>query len=136
MMKKIVFCSTLIAASVVAIQHSQAIGGESLGCFVDDGTPASFSPGSCAPAVPRTSYTAKFRVLGGSGSYSYAWTVDAPILDGCTSTSDYCFVNVVHRNDYTITASVTLTQAGQQTTVSAVAEIPSICFLGSTPTFC
>jgi K+-transporting ATPase c subunit len=136
-MKKLVFSVILILVSVVAVQRSQAIGGESLGCFVNDGTAGSYSAGSCISGIPRSSYTANYKVLSASGSYTYAWTYNRPVVTGCTSTTDYCVLSVnSNMSDQTVTATVTLSQSGLQNTVSADATIQAVCYLGSQIVYC
>lgn len=127
-MKKILFGAILVASSVIAVRPSQAIGGESLGCFVNNGTPGTYNPGSCTISTARSSYTAHFKVLGGSGTYTYAWTTTSPIVTGCTSTTDYCVISApAVAGDRDLVVSVTLSQSGLQNTVSATATIPATC---------
>ena len=141
-MKKVVFWMSIVVLAVlvaVAPRRSDAIGGESLGCFVNVGDPGVYTSPECFPTIPRTSYTIHFRVFGGSGTYTYSWATNgATVSSGCTSTSDFCLLSVRANSggDRTFPVSVTLTQAGQQTTVSAFATIQGTCFLAGQPVFC
>jgi hypothetical protein len=140
-MRHIILSMIVLGLSFSAERPALALGGESLGCFVNDGLPATFDSPECLPTVARTSYGVVFKVLGGSGSYTYSWSVGgggAAVTSGCTTSSDTCIlqVNASSGSDKTVNASVTLTQGGQQVVVSAVATIPAVCNFGGMLFFC
>lgn len=116
-----------VALSVFAIPRSEALGSESLGCFVNSGVPGVYTS-ECLAANPQPSYDVVFQVLGESGSYTFSWSVGGgTIVAGCTSTSDSCIIHVLSNRLQIIPVSVTLSQGGQQRTVSATAEIEPVC---------
>jgi len=128
-MKKIGFCVAAVLATVVLVPRSHAIGGEQLGCFVNVGKPGVYQVGSCGAELPQSSYDAIFHVLGGSGTYTYAWTHSSgTISSGCGSTDDFCIIHVLGNTArHVITVNATLFQSGLQNTVSATAEIEPVC---------
>jgi hypothetical protein len=138
MNKKILLAIPVVALAVFIPMRSHAFGGESLGCFVNVGTPGVFSSPTCGPTTPKFTYNVVFKVLNQSGAYSYAWnTSGLTVSSGCTSTSDTCILTVrTIQGDQALTVSVAITQSGQSSTLSATAEIPAVCILGSTPVYC
>ena len=127
----------LVVLAFVVPQRSEAFGGESLGCFVNVGLPGTFTSGHCIASKPRFSYTVPFKVLNESGTYTFAWnTTGLTVSSGCTSTSDTCIISANGiPADQDLTVSVTITQAGQSSTLSATAFIPAVCSFGG-PVFC
>lgn len=112
----------------VAARPSRALGGEALGCFVAQGTQGVYTEGDCAVSQPQPSYDAVFHVLDASGSYTYSWdTGGFTPSSGCSATSDTCIIHVSSSTDHFIPVSVTLTQGGQHSTVSATAETQAVC---------
>jgi hypothetical protein len=80
--------------------------------------------------MPSSSYSATFGVTNENGTYSYAWSVPAlytsKISMGCTSAYDYCVLsNLTPTRE--ITVSVTISQNGQSSTLSATADIEPWC---------
>ncbi|HET6209327.1 MAG TPA: hypothetical protein VFD94_03035 [Jatrophihabitans sp.] len=128
---------SLLVLGLVSAGPAAALGGESLGCVVNPNPhPLTFSNPCGDPAPPNQSnqFQVTFRVLNGSGSYSYAWSVPSPwsgqIISGCTSSSIDCTFTA--SNTYqNITVSVTLTQGGSSETLSATAEIDPWCKVGT-----
>jgi hypothetical protein len=138
-MKKILLCMPIVVLAIVPIPlRSEALGGESLGCFVNQGTPGTFTSPTCEATLPKLSYTVPFKVLNGSGTYSYAWTTSGlTVSSGCTSTSDTCIIAARgSKANQTLTVSVAITQSGASSTLSASAFIPPVCLLGTLVTFC
>jgi len=137
-MKKLAFLVPVAVLAAVVPSRSEAFGGESLGCFVNVGSPGSYTSPTCDAPSPRFSYTVPFQVLGGSGTYSYAWnTSGLTVSSGCTSTSSSCIISARGiPADQTLTVSVVITQAGQQATLSASANIAAVCSLGGLPVDC
>jgi hypothetical protein len=120
--------SLALAAPLVGASSASAFGGETLGCSVNPGGYGS-GQSSCGTSVPASSYSVGYNVQGGSGSYTYSWTVHGgTITAGCTSTTDYCAINAIEiANDRYLTASVVITQGSSQATLSATAYIPAGC---------
>jgi hypothetical protein len=122
----------VVAVSVmflVSANPAGALGGESLACAVFPNTQQAYTTGGCTNPVSASSYGIDFRVLGGTGSYSYAWTVSkGQITSGCTSTSTDCWVTVPAKT-YTqlVTATVQLTQNGSSETLTETADIEPYC---------
>jgi len=84
----------------------------------------------CDTAYAASTYSIDFQVQGGSGTYSYAWTVPPhfTISYGCTSTSSECTLTIRGTMaEHDITMPVALTQGGTQTTLTAEAYIPAVC---------
>jgi hypothetical protein len=131
-MRKIMSVLTIAAVAgtlpvFTAAPASALTGNEQLGCYV---TPSRTQPypvaGGCSNRMAATSYGAKFQVLNGSGTYSYAWSVPpeyaSNIAGGCTSTTDYCILgNLTPVRE--VSVSVTISQGGQAATLWATAEI-------------
>lgn len=128
---------SLIVLGGVSANPAAALGGESLGCVVNPNPhPLTFwNPcGDSAPPGAQNQFQVTFRVLNGSGTYSYAWSVPSPwsgqIISGCTSSSIDCTFTADNHYD-NITVSVTITQSGSSATLSATAEIEPWCWGGS-----
>lgn len=119
----------LLVAGVVAAPSANAAGGERLGCYVASGQPLSWGP-PCRSKQPQYSYTVRFKVLDGTGTYSYAWNTHGwPVTSGCTSTSGECNVRAQSiQNDTAVTVSVTISQLGYSANLSATAHLLAVCF--------
>lgn len=137
-MKKLMFLIPFAVLAAVVPLRSEALGGESLGCFVNIGLPGQYTSPTCFANRPQFSYTVPFQVLGGSGTYSYAWnTAGLTVSSGCTSSSSACIIAARGiMADQNLTVSVVITQSGQQATLSASAEIPAVCNLAGQPVDC
>jgi len=87
-------CTALLG--LVPAAPAAALGGESLGCAVFPSSSNTYHSGGCTNLQPASSYDIDFRVLNGSGTYSYAWSVpsEGQVHSGCTSTSFDCWVYV------------------------------------------
>ena len=141
-MRKILFGVSPIGVAILVVltiaipQRSEALGSESLGCFVAAGVTGQFHSPGCAAARPRSSYVVTFKVLNGSGGYSYSW--DTHGLGDCTSSTDSCSLSVSGiTDDQTLRVSVVITQGGQSSTLTATAFIPAVCFgYDGSPEFC
>jgi hypothetical protein len=91
----------------------------------------------CQASVPAGSYTAVFKVLNTSGSYTFTWTPPSTPSAGCGSTDDFCSVSLpAVGGDRNYHASVTITQAGQSTPLGVDAFVPATCRLGQLWTWC
>lgn len=113
-----------VAAAILPGAPAQAFGGESLSCSVDGVAWGS----TCYPSYPQGNYHLSFQVQGGSGTYSYAWTINlgglhASQQSGCGPTSSSCSLLVLSRNiDTEVDVYVTITQGGQSEPLSASFE--------------
>jgi hypothetical protein len=139
-MNKLFLLGAAAAAAILCVapqQRSEALGGETLSCFVSGTTPVSFTSPSCFSQFARSSYTISF-ILNGSGTYSYLWNTGGfPISSGCTSTSASCAVRTNGiQSDQEIPVSVTISQGGQSATLQANAFILAVCAFGSQLVFC
>ncbi|MGI9149861.1 MAG: hypothetical protein ACR2IK_25505 [Chloroflexota bacterium] len=119
-----------IAATVANAVPASAFGSEQLGCYVSPSHTAPQPSPYCSDGMPSTSYSATFGVLNESGAYSYAWSVPtwytSKIAMGCTAGYDYCVLSNL-RPVGEITVSVTISQNGQSSTLSATADIEPWC---------
>jgi hypothetical protein len=117
-----------LAAPFIGASPASAFGGETLGCSVNPGGYGS-GTADCGTSVPASSYSVGYNVQGGSGTYTYSWTVPGGIITaGCTSTTSYCAIRVSEvANDRFLTASVVITQGSSHATLSATAYIPAGC---------
>jgi hypothetical protein len=139
-MNKLLLLGASVATAILCVapqQRSEALGGETLSCFVSGTSPASFVSPTCFSQTPRSSYTVSF-ILNGSGIYSYLWnTGGAPISSGCTSTSASCAVRVTSfQGDQEVPVSVTISQGGQSATLQANAYILAVCAFSGQLVFC
>jgi len=84
----------------------------------------------CRSQRPQESYAVRFKVLNGTGTYSYAWNTHGwPVTSGCTSTSGECNVRAQSiQNDTAVTVSVTISQLGYSANLSATAHLLAVCF--------
>jgi hypothetical protein len=121
-------CTAFIG--LVSPSPATALGGESLGCAVFPSSSNTYHSGRCTNLSPASSYGIDFRVLNGSGTYSYAWSVpsEGQIHSGCTSTSFDCWVYVsAETYSVYVTESVVLTQNGSSVSLTATADIEPWC---------
>jgi len=118
-----------LVAGVVTAPSANAAGGERLGCYVASGQPLLWGP-PCRSQRPQESYAVRFKVLNGTGTYSYAWNTHGwPVTSGCTSTSGECNVRAQSIHDDTaVTVSVTISQPGYSANLSATARLLAVCF--------
>lgn len=111
-----------------------AAAGPTLGCRVGS-APSPQLTRTCANSAPAASYVVLFGVTGLSGPATFVWSVTGDVVavtGGCTTTSDYCTVSTYGSNrESALTATVTVTQAGQATTVRSDAYVWRYC--GSYP---
>ncbi len=123
-----------MALSVLALPASSANAASSptLVCNIQPSNNDVFS-GACSTPYAAPSYSVSFVVQGGSGTYSYAWTVPnlgtwGKIGSGCTSTSSGCALLIRGTQiEHDLFVSVVLTQDGTQTTLTSEADIPAVC---------
>ena len=115
-----------LAAPFIGASPASAFGGETLGCT---GRPGYSGTSQCGTAVPAGYYGVGYFVQGGSGTYTYSWTVPGGMITGgCTSTTSYCSIRVAAgAGDRELTASVVITQGSSQATLSATAYLPAVC---------
>lgn len=108
--------------------------GPALGCRVGS-APSPQLTRTCANSAPASSYGVLFGVSGLSGPATFAWSFTGDVVavtGGCTATSDYCTVSTYGSNrESALVASVTVTQAGQATTLTSDAYVWRYC--GSYP---
>lgn len=120
-----------MALSVLALPISSASAASSpvLVCNVQPSGTTAFGS-VCDSDYAASAYSVAFLVQGGSGTYSYSWTVPPhfTIGYGCTSTSSSCVLTIRGTPvEHDIIMSVVLTQGGTQTTLTAEAYIPPVC---------
>jgi len=116
-----------LALCLVPTGSASAFGGEQLYCSVGNGP---LADGACNQVTPTSPTGVAYHVVDQSGSgYSYSWTLSGnySTLQGCTSTTDYCYVTTPNVSDHEIIATVVVTQNGSSETLSATAEIASVC---------
>jgi hypothetical protein len=118
-----------LGTSAFASGTASAAGGESLTCGIGGGGSYDNGTSSCGDSWPQSSYSIGYSVAGGSGAYTYAWTVPgASAHYGCGASDNYCSVTEPEiANDRYYTATVVITQGGYQATLSATAYIPAGC---------
>ena len=117
------------AGMIVSGSPARAFGGETFGCRVSPGAVLTWN-NPCYNNRPASTYNAGFNVnnLSGSG-YTFSWSYSGPVLyvmAGCTSTSSGCGLAVAN-SDAIISVTVTVSQGGQSTTMSANAVIRQFC---------
>ncbi|MEO6703651.1 MAG: hypothetical protein ABI140_09665 [Jatrophihabitantaceae bacterium] len=123
---------TLATSALAAAAPAAALGGESFGCYV--------SPSHRPPApnyfcannnMPYSSYSATYVLSGLSGSYGYAWAIPAGLTSkismGCTSTDSYCTLGNLTPIVGEFYVSVTISQGGQSSTLTADTYIAPWC---------
>jgi hypothetical protein len=118
-----------LGAPALSVSAASAASGPSLGCNIQPSTGDNFTP-FCGTSDAAGTYGVTYLVQGGTGTFSYAWTVPSggKVADGCTSTSDICVIDVSASGvDRRLTASVVVTQDGSSETLSATAIINAVC---------
>ena len=121
---------SVIFLGLVSASPASAFGGESLGCAVFPNTQQTYHAGGCTNPISSSSYSIDFRVLGGTGTYSYTWSIPSQgqISSGCTSTSSDCWVTIPAQTfTQRVKETVKLTQGGSSVTLSAIADIEPFC---------
>jgi len=116
-------------APALSVSAASAASGPSLGCNIQPSTGDNFSA-VCGTSDAANMYGVTYLVQGGTGTFSYAWTVPSAgtVADGCTSTSDICVIDVsAVEQDRRLTASVVVTQDGSSATLSATAILNAVC---------
>jgi hypothetical protein len=121
----------LIAFGVSALPLSAASAASSptLGCNVQPSANDNFSS-VCTTSDAANTYGVTFLVQGGTGTFSYAWTVPSgvTVTDGCTPASNVCVIDVrAVDEDQRPTVSVVASQNGSSVTLSARAMINAVC---------
>ena len=135
-----------IATQTLANVPQAQAAGETLGCVVTPTTNTNYL-NNCRTTIPSTTYTAKFRVTHGAGTYSFNWSYimygaasgPAYTVYGCTSSSDVCWVRVPSDNcgDKTVVATVSIILNGRDEGVlNSSAHVFATCTLGTTLTWC
>lgn len=133
-----------IQASVAAPQ-AQAVG-ETVGCIVTPTLNTTYN-NNCRSTKPSTTYTAKFKVNHGAGTYSFNWRYElfgatsgpATTVYGCIASTDYCHVRVPSDNcgDKTLVATVSIILNGRDEGVlNSSAHVFATCWLGTMLTWC
>jgi hypothetical protein len=122
-----------MALSVLALPVSSASAASpTLVCNIQPSGTIAFT-GVCSTSRAASGYGVTFEVQGGSGTYSYAWTLPSmgswgAINSGCTSTSSICGLLIRNTHlEHDMFVSVVLTQGGTQTTLTAEAFTPAVC---------
>jgi hypothetical protein len=116
-------------APALSVSAASAASGPSLGCNIQPSTGNNFTH-SCGTSDAADTYGVTYLVQGGTGTFSYAWTVPSSgtVADGCTSTSNICVIDVrAVEEDQRLTASVVVTQNDSSATLSATAIINAVC---------
>jgi hypothetical protein len=125
--------AAVLALCVVSPGSASAFGGETLNCRVAPSRDGLITPGSCSAEIPAGGYSIGYGVFGGSGTYTYSWTLPPfqTAAGGCGSTDASCAINVrAITADKSYTVSVQITQGSSTATLSATAEVPATCRLG------
>jgi hypothetical protein len=131
--------------ALIAAPKAQAVG-ETVGCIVSPTLNTTYN-NNCRSTKPSTSYTAKFKVFHGAGTYSFNWHWDwsgaasspPTTAYGCTSSTDYCWVRVPSDNcgDKTVIATVSIILNGRDEGVlNSSAHVFATCWLGTMLTWC
>jgi hypothetical protein len=116
-------------APALSVSAASAASGPSLGCNIQPNHNDNFTTG-CGTSDAATNYGVTYLVQGGTGTFSYAWTVPSSgtVAEGCTPASDTCVIDVRGlEEDQRLTASVVVTQNGSSQTLSATAIINAVC---------
>jgi hypothetical protein len=115
---------------VVSEGSASALGGESLVCRVAPAPVTTPFTNMCSPVDVATTYSTGFEVAGGSGTYTYSWSVPVQqgvtIIAGC-GTSDGCTLSSTSHTFHDITVTLVLTQNGVSETLTAEAVIDPVC---------
>jgi hypothetical protein len=133
------------ALAIVPAPKAEAVG-ETVGCIVTPTLNTTYN-NNCRSTRPSTTYTAKFKVNHGAGTYSFNWRYEmfgaasgpATTLYGCTSSTDYCQVRVPSDNcgDKTVVATVSIILNGRDEGVlNSSAHVYATCWLGTMLTWC
>jgi hypothetical protein len=126
---------------VVTAGSASAFGAETFGCTITPGGGGLFEQ-DCGTSTPARAYAVDFTVENESGSYTYSWTIPSTIKgltgeSGCTSTSNTCDFGLgPSASDRDIDVSVVVSQAGQQETLYAEADVPGVCANDGLLVFC
>jgi hypothetical protein len=117
----------VVMVGAVQTAPAAAWGGETLGCRVSGFTAEYYE--YCSNDSPASSYGISFRVAGGSGTYTYDWTVTGDYISySCPSWSEYCGVETGGSQvPRAVNVSVTITQGGLSRTLYSRADIVSWC---------
>jgi hypothetical protein len=116
-------------APALSVDAASAASSPSLGCNIQPSTGDNFDQ-FCGTSDAASTYGVTYLVPGGTGTFSYAWTVpnSGTVALGCTSTSNTCVIDVsANEEDRRLTASVVVTQDGSSATLSATALINAVC---------
>lgn len=118
-------------APVLSLSAASAASGPTLGCNVQPSGGDNFTR-TCGTNQPANPYDVTYLVQGGTGTFSWTVPSSAPgpvkVIDGCTSTSDLCVIQVsAVETDERPTVSVVVTQGGSSVTLSATAIINAVC---------
>jgi hypothetical protein len=114
------------------VSSASAVSSPTLVCNIQPSGTTVFSS-VCSSSYAAAHYGVTFEVQGGSGTYSYAWTLPSmgswgAIYSGCTSTSSVCELLIRGTpTERDMFVSVVLTQGGTQTTLTDEAFVPGVC---------
>lgn len=115
---------------VVSTGTASALGGESLVCRVAPAPITTPFTNPCLPVFVATTYDVGFEVAGGSGTYTYSWSVPTghgvTIVAGC-GTSDGCTLGITSNTEHDVTVTLVLSQNGAQETLTAETIIEPTC---------
>ena len=134
-MRKILSLVAVLVATlglvVVTEGSASALGGESLVCRVAPAPVTTPFTNPCLPVEVATTYTTGFEVVGGSGTYTYSWSVPAQqgvtIIAGCGASDAGCTLSITSHTEHDVTVTLVLTQNGVSETLTAETIIEPTC---------
>ena len=134
-MRKLLSMVAVLVAALGLVLVSQgsasALGGESVVCRFAPAPVSTPFENPCSPVQPASSYHLGFEVAGGSGTYTYSWSVaaDAGVsIDlGSCGTADGCAMTVRGARSHDITVTLVLSQNGSSETLTAEAVSDPVC---------
>ena len=134
MRKVLSLLAVLVAALglvVVSEGSASALGGESLLCRVAPAPVTTPFTNPCTPVLAASTYNVGFEVFGGSGTYTYSWSVPVgggvSVIAGCGVADAGCTLSVTSHTEHDVTVTVVLTQNGASETLSAQTDIQPVC---------
>jgi hypothetical protein len=123
-----------LGLTMINTGNASALGGEWLGCQVGPGSDGTYSQ-RCRNSGPTINgwYQVDLAVQNETAPSTYSWSLpvgyQSSVLSGCTSTSSSCSL-LVPSSDQRFDVSVTLTQGGASSTLTASVSIMEYCWYG------
>lgn len=134
-MRKILSLVAVVVAAlglvVVSEGSASALGGESLLCRVAPAPVTTPFTNPCSPVLVASTYNVGFEVFGGSGTYTYSWSVPVgpgvTIVAGCGISDAGCTLAITSHTEHDVTVTLVLTQNGVPETLTAETVIEPTC---------